>query len=412
MTDAEARAPRRTAKYLRRQEEILRAAVGVLNEKGVRGMTRANVAERFGMVATAVAYYFSSKEELAAACFRRGIAGYERLAAQAAEAQTPAERLARFIRTVVEQRRRIAIREADEIALFDDIRALADESVMADYVRLFQATRALIDPKPEPGPDGGLDRTALNARAHLILQQLMWLPMWLPKYDPADYPRAGERMADLMVRGLAAAPRPWNPPRLLVETAVSDDDARETFLRAATQLITEQGYVGASVDRIAARLDLTKGAFYHHIEAKDDLIATCYERTVEVIRRTQQAAEGAGGDGRERLAGALSALVERQLKGDVPLLRPATTSLPADTRGRIVAAFDRRTVHFGSMIGDAVADGSLRPVDVQIAAQMVTAAVFGSTELANWLPAPLGEGAGEAYLRPLFDGLAPPARQE
>lgn len=408
MTDAETGGPRRTAKYLRRQEEILRAAVSVLNEKGVRGMTRANVAERFGMVATAVAYYFSSKEELAAACFRRGIAAYQRLAAQAAEAPTPDERLARFIRAVVEQRRRMALGEADEIALFDDIRALADESVMADYVRLFQATRALID----PGQGGDLDRTALNARAHLILQQLMWLPVWLPKYDPADLPRAGERMADILVRGLAAAPRPWSPPRLLVETAVAGDDARETFLRAATQLITEQGYVGASVDRIAARLDLTKGAFYHHIEAKDDLIVTCYERTVEVIRRTQQAAETAAGDGRDRLAGALSTLVERQLKGDVPLLRPATTSLPAETRGRIVAAFERRTVHFGSMIADAVADGSLRPLDVQVAAQMVTAAVFGSTELANWLPAPLAEGAGEAYLRPLFEGLAPPARGE
>jgi hypothetical protein len=36
------------------------------------------------------------------------------------------------------------------------------------------------------------------------------------------------------------------------------------------------GYKGASVDRIMKALKLTKGSFYHHIEAKDDLILECF----------------------------------------------------------------------------------------------------------------------------------------
>lgn len=403
MTKAKTGGPRRTAKYLRRQDEILRVAVGVLNEKGVRGMTRADVAERFGMVGPAIAYYFGSKEELAAACFRRGIATYTRLVEHAAQAPDPSARLAHLIHAIFELRSRTAVGEAEEIAMFDDIRALDDQTVMADYVRLFQGARALID----PGPDGAVDRAALNARTHLVLQQIMWLPVWLPKYDPEDYSRAADRMVDILSRGLAATPRPWAPPRLVINASPLDvEDARETFLRAATQLINEQGLHGASVERIAARLDLTKGAFYHHIDAKDDLVATCFERTVEVIRRTQRAAARSPGDGRQRLEAVLAALVERQLKREEPLLRPATTSLPAATRDAILQAFDRRTIHFGSMVSDGVADGSLRPVDVQIAAQMLTAAVNASAELENWLPAPLSEKASGLFLRPLFEGVA------
>ena len=45
------------------------------------------------------------------------------------------------------------------------------------------------------------------------------------------------------------------------------------FLKAATRQINEHGYRGASVDRISASLNVTKGAFYHHNEAKDDLVA-------------------------------------------------------------------------------------------------------------------------------------------
>ena len=35
--------------------------------------------------------------------------------------------------------------------------------------------------------------------------------------------------------------------------------------------MNEHGYLGASVQKISERLNVTKGAFYHHIEAKDDL---------------------------------------------------------------------------------------------------------------------------------------------
>ena len=62
-----------THKFHRRRDTIVRAAVEVLNAKGVRGMTLADVAARIDLVPTAVMYYFRKKEELAAACFHKAI---------------------------------------------------------------------------------------------------------------------------------------------------------------------------------------------------------------------------------------------------------------------------------------------------------------------------------------------------
>ena len=60
-----------TKKFHKRKDMIVRAAVDVMNQKGIRGMTLADVAAKLDLVPTAVMYYFRKKEELAAACFYR-----------------------------------------------------------------------------------------------------------------------------------------------------------------------------------------------------------------------------------------------------------------------------------------------------------------------------------------------------
>jgi AcrR family transcriptional regulator len=59
-----------------------------------------------------------------------------------------------------------------------------------------------------------------------------------------------------------------------------------------TELVNDQGYHGASVDKIAARLNVTKGSFYHHNDTKDDLVASCFERSFTIVRGAQKTAAG------------------------------------------------------------------------------------------------------------------------
>ena len=394
-----------TAKFLRRKEAILNAAAVVMNEQGLRGLTKARVARHFGIVQSGVTYYFSTKEALAEACFMRAIEVYDGMIADALQEITVEARLARLIGNAFAFRKQVATGQTSEITGFDDLRALGDEKIMTAYEDMFRHARRLFlvnSGKP------GSDRSALNARVHLLLQQLFWVPVWLRRYDPDDYEGVAERTIDIFLNGLGAGARSWSPHRLILEDEVSPQDGGlpETFLQVATRLINLQGYQGASIDKIAAQLDVTKGAFYYHIDAKDDLVEACFNRTVAVIRRTQKAAERMPGDGFARLVATLASLVDHQLDGGSPLLRGAMASLPEASRDNILMEYERCSVRFGTMIGDGIADGSLRPVDTQIAAQVVTAAINGSAELAEWTPRSQGTAATEFFIRPLFDGLA------
>ena len=108
----------------------------------------------------------------------------------------------------------------------------------------------------------------------------------------------------------------------------------DAFLRAATALVNEQGYRGASVDMISARLHVTKGSFYHHNDNKLDLIAACFDRTFTVVRQALEAAESGGGSGWSRACAATRALVRFQLSDEGPLLRLSSTSALPDQADR------------------------------------------------------------------------------
>ncbi|MGH6957643.1 MAG: TetR/AcrR family transcriptional regulator, partial [Caulobacteraceae bacterium] len=168
----------------------------------------------------------------------------------------------------------------------------------------------------------------------------------------------------------------------------------------------EQGYLGASVDKISARLNVTKGSFYHHNEAKDDLVVACFQRTLDVMRQTQRQAILAGGDGWRRTASAAMALIHRQATHTAPLLRTsALTSTPEPMQRALVAEFDRVSLTFASTVSDGIADGSIRPVDAHIAAQALTAAINAAAELEYWAPGASSQAAAEAYARALLTGV-------
>lgn len=400
-TMRQARAP--TQKFLKRQETVVLAASRILNQKGLKGMTLGDIGEQLSMAPTGVAYYFANKEELAAACYHRTIQTIVRFIAEAATEPTVTARIKRLIHLILGFRKDVASGEVSPLAQADDIRALGDPQVLNAYVNMFRQARALFTP---PGRNPA-SRSITHARVHFLIQQFWWMDIWVPHYQPEDFERVTDRYADIILNGIATLAQRWAPEQLILPefNIGGREEPREVFLRAATQLINEQGYHGASVERISARLDVTKGAFYHHIDTKDDLVVICFGRTTEVIRRTQAAAQRLPTDGHGRLVSALNSLIEHQLLGDAPLLRGATASLPAGIRQDILNDYERNSVRFGSMISDGQADGSLRLVDVQIAAQVTAAVVNGMGELPFWLPDPTEDRVGENYLRPLFDGL-------
>jgi AcrR family transcriptional regulator len=397
-----------TPRYARKKEAILAAATTILNRQGVKGMTLADVANEVGLITTSVTYYYRKKDDLAAACFLRGVETFDAMIIHAAEAPDWRGRLMRFLDAYLDLARRIRLNQAPPMVAFTEMRALKEPhrtAVIEAFSAMFRRFRGFFD-APE---FAWMDRREANARTHLLLEQAFWTNTWLRRYDVEDYPRVRDRMLDILSGGLAAGERPGAPaalPDLTPLPADPQDAARETFLVAATRLINQRGYRGASVEDISAQLNVTKGSFYHHNEAKDDLVVDCFKRTFAVMRRAQLATRDLPGGQWQRLASATAALVEYQLSSHGPLLRAsAMSALPPEIRQDMIDRYNRVSDRFAAMISDGIAEGTIRPVDPLIAAHMINSMLNAAASMGVWAPGIAREEAAAFFAQPLLQGV-------
>ncbi|HEY5338631.1 MAG TPA: TetR/AcrR family transcriptional regulator [Rhizomicrobium sp.] len=395
-----------TDRFARKKEAIIAAATGILNRRGVKGMTLADVAASVDLITTSVTYYFKKKEDLAVACFLSSIERFDTLISAALGAPDPQERLHRFLKLYLDLNRRIRRVEEAPLAAFADIRALKEPhqgQVTAAYNQMFRKMRGLLQARP-----GEWDRDAANARTHIVLEQIWWSQNWLSRYDVDDYERIGDRLYDILVTGLGARGTVWAPAfvALIQRPAVTHQErARDTFLKAATRLINQRGYRGASVEKISAQLNVTKGSFYHHNEAKDDLVIACFERSFDITKRIQSAAMREPGSQWQRLCSAAAALVEFQVSDGGPLLRTsAISALPEAIAQNMLNQWNRVSDRFSAMISDGIAEGSIRPVDPVIAAHMLNATLNAAASMRIDRDVSRDKAA-MLYARPMLMGL-------
>ncbi len=406
-----------TPRYQEKREAILAAAARGFNQQGVKGATLTGIAASVGLVTNSVTYYYRKKEDLASACFLRSIAAFEALAAVATqeaqdahEAGVPA-RLRAFYRLQAQLLADIEAGRHAPIVTFNDIRALPGpqaEAVFGAYTAMFRRVRGLLQ-----GPETAhLARDDLNARAHMVLSIANGAHAWIGRYEVGEYGRAAERVSDMLLRGIAGPGAAWQGSAGEYDwrLGAGGEGASDAFLRAATVLVNEQGYRGASVDKISARLNVTKGSFYHHNDNKHDLIEACFERSFAVMRQALSLAESRPGSGWSRACAVARALVQFQLSPDGPLLRASATSALPDQaqRDRVRTTMGQLAERMGAMVVDGMVDGSIRPLDPAIAAHTIIATLNAAAELQRWVPGANAGNAAELYVRPAFEGVLCP----
>ena len=395
-----------TDRFERRRADIVAAAIPVLNDQGFKGMRLTAVAELIGLRATGVTYYFPRKEELAVACIESGFAVLDGLVAEAEREPNAGARITRLIALFTARDAAVRQGEAVPLASFSAIRSLEGEHrdrVVEGYKAMFRRVRALLE-SPELA---AMDQTDRTIRAIILLEQLFWAASWLCDFDIEDYPRLAARMADIVLYGVApgAIAEPIPSLKAPARPPAHRDESKESFLKAATRQINEHGYRGASVDRISASLNLTKGAFYHHNEAKDDLVAACFRRSFTIMRDTQIEARALAASEARRLAATVEALIRFQLGPEGPLLRTSVlSSMPAEHKTEILGHSYRISRQFASMVVDAITDGSARAVDPMVAGAMVHAAINIAAD-ARPLSMAQEPDIVARFVRPIFAGF-------
>lgn len=392
-----------TKRYRAKRDAILAAAAEAINEASAKGMTFADVARRVGLNTTSVTYYFKRKENLAAAAFDHTLAWLQATLDTALLEPTPQARVAKFLSIHFDRQQRIEAGEERPVAMLADLRAMEDPfkaRLLAGWRDVFRKTRTLWG-----DPADRIAKDIQSARAHVLLENSFWMTVWLDRYEPDQYARVEARLMDVFTYGLAGPGQRWEPRPLTPEQADAEP-ARDAFLRAATRLINELGYRGASVQRIASELNVTKGSFYHHLDAKDDLVIACYRRSFDTISAAQRAADRDGGSHWQRLSSTLAMLIDAQFTDQGPLLRTtALSGLPQTVRQAMVDRSNRIARRFAGTISDGIAEGSVRPVDPLIAAQALMALQNAAFDMRNWAATMPRERAVGFYASTVMTGL-------
>ena len=436
-------ASKSTPRFAEKRELILDGAARLFNRRGIKAGTLAEVADSVGLATNSLTYYYRKKEDLVFACLVRSIAAMDGVITQAAAADSLAGRIRAFVHGFVALMGDVAERRRPELIFFGDMRALPPaqaEPVFAAYVEMFRHLRRLL--RQGPADVGTDSRRALNARTHLLLAEVLWARAWLGRYEPVDYPRVAASMSDILLHGMAAADQPWPvaptcqvgtvwPPLQAVRAAnpiisptasptanptdaSSADALRDAYLRTATRLINDHGVGGASVERIAATLALTKGSFYHHHDTKEALVDDCFERSFALIRRLQLAAMAQGGSGWQQLVAATVPLVAAHdpalagSPGDClgPVLRLTVWSeLPGALRWQKFNTMNRLGERFAAIVSAGMVDGSVRLIDPAVAAQLIGGLVNALAEIDHWVPAERRQALAPVLARPLLLGL-------
>lgn len=403
-----------TDRFQEKRELILDAAARLFNAQGLKGAGLGDIAASVGLVKSGITYYFRKKEDLAAACLLRAIAQAKSLALEAAREASTQGRVERLLVGHAEQLAAIERGERPALIGFSETRALPEAQsaeVFDAYIDLFRCVRSLL-----PGTEGAngpvLSRDARNAKAFLLLSLAHAMPAWVARCEPEEYTRQARRCADILLYGVFARGQHWPSKAQLLEgrlpePELSSDETVEAFLRAATDLINEQGYRGASIDRIAAVLKATKGKFYHHHHTKDDLVSACFDRSFAVQRHFLRAAEATAGPRAEGVLAFATAMVRFQFSDRGPLLRAsAYSALPdAEHRDSVHITMQRLAARLSSLLVDGLLDGSVRPLDTALAADTISATVNAVIELRRWLPGVDADAAIQLYLRPGLVGL-------
>lgn len=380
------RKPRSRQKFELKREEILAAATDFINVQGVKGTTLGEVAKMVDLNTTSITYYFKRKELLAAAVFERSMERLHDMVRASGAQPDPRSRVRHFVDQHVALRADVIRGRGKALASLSDLRTLEDNirlPLERRFQEIFRDVRAFFETPAEPA-----SKTVMTGRAHMLLETIFWLPVWISHYPLDEFDRVSRRLFDILDHGIARSDAVWAPVLLTGpqdDAVAAQEGSAENFLRVATRLINEMGYRGASVLRIVEELKVTKGSFYHHLDAKDDLVLECFRRSYGRIAQVQAQARQLGGNEWQRLSSVIASLLDIQFDAQWPLTRTsALQALPLNLRGEAVERSDRSAVRFAGNLIEGAAEGSIRLVDPMIASQMIIATLNSAFDLRRW----------------------------
>jgi len=184
----------------------------------------------------------------------------------------------------------------------------------------------------------------------------------------------------------------------------------EAILQEADLLFTRKGYNATSLDDIASRLNITKTALYYYVRNKNELLARCYQRSIELTEQCYEQADQQGRTGLDKVLAYLRIDASRGVMSMMPLTELDAIRDPKlrQKLGQRLSACEAR---FRGFIEQGIRDGSIRDCDPQLTTLFILGA---SRHMIQWYDPDAGHDLQtivERFIQFCCCGLQPGANQ-
>ncbi|HEX3366230.1 TetR family transcriptional regulator [Phenylobacterium sp.] len=387
------------------------AAAAVLNESGLTNASLDAVAERLGITKSALYYYFAGKEEVVYQSYLRtsGLAaGYAVTASKMAGSGR--DRFVHYLKLHF---------AAPPVAFLSDIAFLTPEHEREVRRLAHQHDDLLSGILTEGHADGSLFVPRPHLTNFAVTGALNWVFVWFRERPGAlTRPQIGEAFTDIFLHGLkrpGPAMTDWPAPVLIdtpspehgFDRAFQAAQRRDSLFRTASEFFNHRGFDNSSIDEIAAALDVTRGALYHYVANKEDLLFQCYLRSIDLTEQVLDANEAKGGPAQDLEARFIASMIELNAGAHGPLAGYFRQQSLTPEHQDIVRLRSQRAIGKATYSERGMAEGAFRQVNGALSRRAIMGAI-------NWLPrwyAPSGLNTpaevADTFCALFLNGLAP-----
>ena len=157
------------------------------------------------------------------------------------------------------------------------------------------------------------------------------------------------------------------------------EETRGRIMEAATRRFAIAGYNAASVDDICAEAGVSKGAFYHHFPTKQAIFLALMQGWLAMIDMGMEAVK------QETIPETLITMtnllpgVFAAAEDRLPMFLEFWLQASRDETvwKAVIAPYRHYQEHFSKLITNGVQEGSIKPVDPKVAAQVIVSLAVG-----------------------------------
>jgi AcrR family transcriptional regulator len=157
------------------------------------------------------------------------------------------------------------------------------------------------------------------------------------------------------------------------------EETRSRILEAAVKQFSINGFNKASVDNICEQAGVSKGAFYHHFQTKQDVFLALLDGWLQTFDQAIEASKDRPVPETFQMMTEYFPYIFQSASDNLPMFLEFLQQASRDEKvwQASIAPYRRYHKHFASLIKKGIAEGSFVEVNPDLAARLIVSAAMG-----------------------------------